>query len=109
MVPKREGINTVIRLNQEPEVNFCRPAADPMFAALSDIYGIGLLALVLTGMGQDGMEGAKKIVEHGGAVISQDEASCVVYGMPKAVADAGVCQAVMPLKDIADYVVRRCT
>ena len=70
--------------------------------------GSGLLTLVLTGMGSDGMEGAKIVVEKGGAVIAQNEATCVVYGMPKAVADKQLCQAILPLPDIAAYLVRRC-
>lgn len=96
---------TVLRINQEPPENFCRPAADPMLRSLSSIYGNHLAVLVLTGMGQDGMEGAKEVVKQGGSVIAQDEASCVVYGMPKAVVENKLCKAVLPLPDIGGYLI----
>lgn len=98
----------LIRLNKGPQVNFCRPAADPMIESLSSIYGQNLLVLVLTGMGSDGMAGARMAVNAGGACIAQDEASSVVWGMPRAVAENKLCQAVLPLNQIADYLVRRC-
>lgn len=103
----REQGRTVIQLDQNPPVNFCRPAADPMFESLAKIYGVGLMAAVLTGMGFDGAEGAKAVSRAGGAVIAQDAASCVVYGMPKATAEAGVCQAVLPLSGMAKYIIGR--
>lgn len=106
--PQRAGDGQVIlQLSQSPPENYCRPAADPMFRALSAIYGSHLLALVLTGMGQDGCEGAKDVVNHGGSVMAQDEASCVVYGMPRAVADAGLCKVVLPLPDIARFLIQQ--
>ncbi len=104
----REAGNVVIRINQDPQVNFCRPAADPMFESLSQIYGKHLFAVVLTGMGRDGAQGAQIIVDHGGAVIAQDEKSSIVYGMPKAVADRGICRAILPLSEIAGYVLKNC-
>lgn len=107
MVPEKEGVNVVVRINQNPPENFCRPAADPMLRELSKIYGDHLMVVVLTGMGQDGMEGAKVAVAAGGYVIAQDEASCVVYGMPKAVADAKLCRAVLPLPEIGSYILQQ--
>jgi two-component system chemotaxis response regulator CheB len=74
-----------------------------MLRSLSKIYGKHLLVVVLTGMGQDGLLGAKIVVENGGHVIAQDEASCVVYGMPKAVVENQLCTAVLPLSDIARF------
>lgn len=103
MQPEQSGGKVVIRLNQKPPVNFCRPAADPMIESLSRIYGKNLLLAVLTGMGQDGFEGAKLAIAAGGSVIAQDEASSVVWGMPKAVATANLCQAVLPLDNIPAY------
>jgi len=106
MVPEKDaGGRVTIRLNQNAPENYCRPAADPMLRALSRIYGRHLAVLVLTGMGQDGMLGARIVVENGGSVIAQDEASCVVYGMPKAVVDNGLCRAVLPLPAIGGYLI----
>lgn len=97
----------LLRINQDAQENFCRPAADPMLRSLSRIYGKHLLVVVLTGMGQDGMEGAKVVVAAGGSVIAQDEASSVVYGMPKAVAEQGLCRAILPLTDIGKYIIQQ--
>lgn len=106
MEPIREGAaQIIIKLNQNPPENFCRPAADPMLRALSGIYGSHLLTVVLTGMGSDGCEGAKEVVNRGGSVIAQNEASCVVYGMPRAVVEAGICKSVLPLSDIPAFLV----
>ena len=96
-----------IHTNQDPQENFCRPAADVMLRSLSTIYGRKLLVLVLTGMGQDGMLGAKEVVRKGGHVIAQDEASSVVYGMPKAVVENKLCRAVLPLSNIGPYLVQQ--
>lgn len=108
MTVQRDGIDIIIRNDQNPPVNFCRPAADPMFDSLAKVYGKDMLACVLTGMGADGANGAKTVSQAGGAVIAQDEASSVVWGMPRACAETGVCQAVLPLPQIADYLIRRC-
>lgn len=97
----------VIAINQDPQENFCRPAADPMLRSLSKLYGRNLVVLVLTGMGQDGMLGAKMVVENGGSVIAQDEASSVVYGMPKAVVENKLCRAVLPLTEIGRYLTQQ--
>ncbi len=108
MVMSKEGMQTVVHINKDPQENFCRPAADPMLRSLSKIYGSGLLTLVLTGIGQDGLEGAKIVVSGGGSVIAQDEGSSVVYGMPKAVAENQLCKAILPLQDISSFLVRVC-
>lgn len=108
MVVKKEGNAPIIRINQDPPVNFCRPAADPMFESLSKIYGAELMAVVLTGMGRDGADGAAIIAKNGGTVIAQDEKSCVVYGMPKATAEAGICNAILPLDQIGGYITKYC-
>jgi len=103
MVPAKHNGDVIIHINQNPPENFCRPAADPMLRALSEIYGRHLLVLVLTGMGQDGLEGCKVVVANGGNVIAQNEATSVVYGMPKAVAENNLCRAVLPLHEIGGY------
>jgi two-component system chemotaxis response regulator CheB len=102
----RHGADAVIALGDGPPVNFCKPAVDPMFASAIDVWQGGILAVVLTGMGSDGMRGGKEIVAAGGSVIAQDEASSVVWGMPGAAANAGICAAVLPLNQIAPKLVR---
>ncbi|MEQ1789428.1 MAG: chemotaxis response regulator protein-glutamate methylesterase [Rickettsiales bacterium] len=107
LVEKDKDGKAVIRITKDPQENFCRPAADPMFRSLSKIYGRNLAVVVLTGMGQDGMLGAKVVVENGGSVVAQDEASCVVYGMPKAVVENKLCRAVLPLLEIGKYLTQQ--
>ncbi len=107
MIAERADTRVVVRINQNPPENFCRPAADPMLRSLAQVYGSHLVAMVLTGMGQDGMEGAKDVVNKGGSVLAQDEASCVVYGMPKAVVENGLCKVVLPLAELAPFVIQQ--
>ncbi|MCG6206321.1 chemotaxis response regulator protein-glutamate methylesterase [Rhodopseudomonas sp. HC1] len=102
----KQGGNPVIALDDGPPVNFCKPAVDPLFASAIDVWQSGILAVVLTGMGSDGMRGGKEIVAAGGSVIAQDEASSVVWGMPGAAANAGICAAVLPLNQIGPKLVR---
>lgn len=96
----------VITLTQEPPENFCRPAVDPMLRSAVAAFGKKIFAVILTGMGQDGWKGCEKVVAAGGACIAQDEATSVVWGMPAAVARAGLCSAVLPVDDIGAYVRR---
>jgi two-component system chemotaxis response regulator CheB len=102
----RQGAEAAIALDDGPPVNFCKPAVDPLFTSAIDVWQAGVLAVVLTGMGSDGMRGGKEIVAAGGSVIAQDEASSVVWGMPGATANAGICAAVLPLNQIAQKLVR---
>jgi two-component system chemotaxis response regulator CheB len=102
----RHGSDVVIALDDGPAVNFCKPAVDPLFTSAIDVWQGSILAVVLTGMGSDGMRGGKEIVAAGGSVIAQDEASSVVWGMPGAAANAGICAAVLPLNQIAPKLVR---
>jgi two-component system chemotaxis response regulator CheB len=102
----RHGAEAVIALDDGPPVNFCKPAVDPLFSSAIDVWQGAVLAVVLTGMGSDGMRGGKDIVAAGGSVIAQDEASSVVWGMPGAAANAGICAAVLPLGQIAPKLVR---
>ena len=101
-----EGSSKIIRLTKEPPENFCRPAVDPMLRSVAAVYGRNALAVILTGMGQDGMRGAQALTAAGGSVIAQDEATSVVWGMPGAAAMAGVCSAVLPLQDISPFIRR---
>jgi two-component system chemotaxis response regulator CheB len=102
----RHGTDAAIALDDGPPVNFCKPAVDPLFTSAIDVWRGGVLAVVLTGMGSDGMRGGKEIVAAGGSVIAQDEASSVVWGMPGSAANAGICAAVLPLDQIAPKLVR---
>jgi two-component system, chemotaxis family, protein-glutamate methylesterase/glutaminase len=102
----RHGVDAAIALDDGPPVNFCKPAVDPLFTSAIDVWQTGILAVVLTGMGSDGMRGGKDIVAAGGNIIAQDEASSVVWGMPGAVANAGICAAILPLNQIAPKLVR---
>lgn len=97
-----------IRLNQDPPENFCRPAVDPLFRSIASVYGGRSLAIVLTGMGSDGLEGARRLVAAGGNLVAQDQSSSVVWGMPGAVAMAGLCCAVEPLNRIAERIQEFC-
>lgn len=106
MVVEGRGTQKVIRLNQNPPENFCRPSVDPMFRSIASVYGRRTLGVILTGMGSDGTKGGAMIVEAGGTIIAQDEATSVVWGMPGAVAQAGLCTAVLPIGDIGPYISR---
>jgi len=102
----RNGANAAIALDDGPPVNFCKPAVDPLFASAIEVWQGGILAVVLTGMGSDGMRGGKEIVAAGGSVIAQDEATSVVWGMPGAATHAGICAAVLPLGQIAPKLIQ---
>jgi two-component system chemotaxis response regulator CheB len=104
-VGRRDGVATIV-INDGPLVNFCRPAVDPLFTTAAEIWASTALAVILTGMGSDGMHGAHDVVAAGGSVIAQDEATSVVWGMPGCAANAGVCSAVLPLDEIAPKLVR---
>jgi two-component system chemotaxis response regulator CheB len=104
-VARRDG-TAVIVIDDGPPVHYCKPAVDPLFSSAAEVWGAWNLALILTGMGNDGTAGAAAIAAKGGAVIAQDEATSVVWGMPGSAAEAGVCSAVLPLEQIAPKVVR---
>jgi two-component system chemotaxis response regulator CheB len=106
MTVGKQDRRAAIALNDGPLINFCRPAVDPMFSSAAQVWGGGILALVLTGMGTDGTHGAQDVVAAGGSVMAQDEPTSVVWGMPGSVANAGVCSAVLPLDEIGPKVVR---
>lgn len=89
-----------IRLGDEPPENFCRPAVDVLFREAASVFGASALALVLTGMGSDGTQGARQLSKAGATVIAQDEATSIVWGMPGSIARAGLARAVLPLEAI---------
>jgi two-component system chemotaxis response regulator CheB len=89
-----------VELNQNPPENWCRPAVDPLFRSAADCFGSQILALVLTGMGEDGRRGCEQVHAKGGAIYVQDEASSVVWGMPGAVAKAGLARELLPISEL---------
>jgi two-component system chemotaxis response regulator CheB len=95
------GGMTRARLSNDPPENFCRPAVDPMLRSAASVCDGRVLVAMLTGMGHDGLAGTRRVVEAGGAAVAQDEATSVVWGMPGAVAQAGLCHAVLPLVRMA--------
>ena len=104
MLVERQNSRPVFRLSDSAPENFCRPSVDPMLRSLAQAYGPGVVAVILTGMGQDGRSGSTVVVEMGGTVLAQDEASSVVWGMPGAVANDGLCAAVLPLDEIGQHI-----
>ncbi len=91
----------VARLSDAPAVNYCRPAVDPMLLSAAAAADGRVLVAMLTGMGHDGLEGTRAVVAAGGTALAQDEATSVVWGMPGAIAQAGLCHAVLPLAELA--------
>ncbi|MBS1183657.1 MAG: cheB [Proteobacteria bacterium] len=100
MLLVKNGNDVMVKLSDAPPVNFCKPAVDPLFKSVAEIYGTATLAVILTGMGSDGAEGVRKIGEIGGSAIAQDEETSVVWGMPGAAAHTGMCSDVLPLNEI---------
>ncbi|MFO0999120.1 MAG: CheB methylesterase domain-containing protein [Planctomycetaceae bacterium] len=94
-------------MNKNAPENSCRPAVDVMFRSIADVYGASTLACVLTGMGRDGTAGAQVLAKAGASILAQDEASSVVWGMPRAVYEAGIADAVLNLKDMAAAITTR--
>jgi len=106
MTVARESAMPVLRLNQDPPENFCRPAVDPLFRTAARVFGSGALGVILTGMGSDGALGCEALARAGGHFIVQDEASSVVWGMPGAAAATGLAGGVLPLDQIGPWVRR---
>lgn len=107
MEVQRDGTRVVARLHQGPAVNSCRPSVDVLFRSVAAVYGGGALAVVLTGMGDDGRRGCEWLKREGAAVIAQDEASSVVWGMPGSVVKAGLADDILPLAEVAAAIRRR--
>tara|TARA_R110002110_G_scaffold2152_4_gene9682 strand:+ start:11841 stop:12923 length:1083 start_codon:yes stop_codon:yes gene_type:complete len=101
MYIEKSGGGHVIRLNQDPPENYCRPSVEPLFRSVAKEFGSATLALMLTGMGHDGLASSETLVDSGATLIAQDEESSVVWGMPGAVANAGLCAEILPIDQIA--------
>jgi len=97
----------IVRLLKTKVSSGCLPSVDPMLASAGAVLGAAALGVVLTGMGRDGAEGAKRLVEAGGSVFAQDEASSAVWGMPRSVAEAGLASAILPPDKLARRVAAR--
>jgi two-component system chemotaxis response regulator CheB len=106
MEVEKSGGEIRTRLTDEPPENNCRPAVDPLFRTAAKIYGKKALGVILTGMGHDGLDGTQALKEQGSFMIVQDEASCVVYGMPRFIVEGGLADRVLSLDDIADEIVQ---
>lgn len=101
------GPEVRVHLDQSPLQNFCRPAVDALFASIAEVYGGSVLAVILTGMGHDGLHGVEILKAKGASILAQDEASSVVWGMPGAVVNAGLADRVLPLGQIVPEILRR--
>ncbi len=107
LVVTRQGVTTQVAPNDDPPENDCRPSADVLFRSVVSIFGSRCLAVVLTGMGNDGLEGCRAIRQAGGTILVQDEASSICWGMPGQVATAGLADLVLPLTDLPQEICRR--
>ena len=96
-----------VKLHQRELLNHCRPSVDYLFFSAARMYGAGTLALMMTGMGSDGLEGARAIHQRGGMILAQDEATSAVWGMPGRVAEAGIACATLPLWALAGELEQR--
>ena len=97
----------MVRLSRTPVPSGCMPSVDPMLESVGELYGPAGIGVVLTGMGRDGVRGAARMVSSGGSILAQDEASCAVWGMPRAVLEAGLCSAVLPPDKLARRIASR--
>lgn len=105
MVLEKSKGRLMIKLTKDEMVNFVRPSVDVTMLSAVEAFGDGIIGVILSGMGKDGLEGARKIKENGGFIIAQDEATSIVWGMPKAVYDAGLADKVLPLSKIREAII----
>lgn len=106
LVAAADGQQRLIKITNDPPENSCKPSVDYLFRSIGDYYVGRTTAVIMTGMGSDGTLGLEVLKAKGAFVIAQDEASCVVYGMPKAPAELGYVDVVAPLNKIADEIVK---
>ncbi len=104
MIVKKVGINIVIETSEMPKEHLHKPSVDVLFDSIEKVYGKNTLSVIMTGMGKDGLEGVKKIKLVGGHCIAQDENTCVVYGMPRAIVENGLADTIAPLEEIPNII-----
>ena len=104
---RRDAAGFYAALDQSAPINFCRPAVDPLFQSVAEATGGNALGVILTGMGHDGREGARALRAAGGTILAQDEATSIVWGMPGAIAEAGLADQILPLSQIGSDILRR--
>lgn len=109
MVLARDAGGVFVKLDNGPPENFCKPAVDPMMRSLPGVYARGIIAVILTGMGSDGLEGVRALQGDENIIMAQDQASSVVWGMPGAVAKAGLCNFILPPQEIAQKILQYLT
>ena len=109
LLVRRRGVTFSAELSDTPPENYCKPSVDPMLRSAAEASHGQVLVIMLTGMGQDGLAGSRQVVEQGGGVIAQDEATSVVWGMPGAVCRAGLAHAVLPLSQIGSKIMSTLT
>lgn len=109
MLVRQSAGSAIVDLTQTDKVQSCRPAVDPLFTSAAAAFGSGLLGLVMTGMGRDGLDGAAAIHAAGGRVLVQDHATSVVWGMPGCIAEAGLADAILPLEQIPEHLIAACS
>jgi two-component system, chemotaxis family, protein-glutamate methylesterase/glutaminase len=107
MVVEMDRGSVRIRINEDPPENFCRPSADVLFRSVAQVYGARVLAVVMTGMGRDGLRGCETIHAAGGQIVVQDEASSVVWGMPGLIVKAGIADQILPLHALGAEIMDR--
>jgi two-component system chemotaxis response regulator CheB len=107
MIVELENEVVRIRTHQDPPENFCRPSVDVLFRSVAKVYGSHALAIVMTGMGQDGFRGCEQIHQAGGQILVQDEATSVVWGMPSLIVKAGIADQILPLNDLGTEIMDR--
>ncbi len=103
-IARESGQRAVIRVSEEPAELVYKPSVDELFDACAEVYGRGTLGIVMTGIGRDGLVGAKRLVEIGGTIVTQTKASCAVYGMPRACDDAGISSASLDPDQIRELI-----
>ena len=104
---ERSGARVRVRLSKAPAASGCLPSIDPMLGAVAECYGKSGVGVMLSGMGRDGVEGSRRLVDSGGAMLAQDHSSSAVWGMPRAVAEAGLACAVLPPAALARRIAAR--
>jgi two-component system chemotaxis response regulator CheB len=104
---RKAGGQIVVHLSRHPLESLHRPSVDVLFRSAAEVFGERVLGVVMTGMGSDGREGAAWIKSKGGSVITEAEETCVIYGMPRSVAEAGLSDAAVPLSRMANAIMER--